>query len=173
MALLTSVVFVLVLLLAAVGDLKDRRIPNVLTFGALAAGLGLRAATGPTALMDGLEGGGLAALVAVPFFMLGALGGGDTKLLVALGSFFGPGRMVGALLLIAFLGGLLAVVDAVRRGILGPVLLSCVDVIKSWGTFGRAGAVPQLGQAGALTVPYGVAIATGALVWWFWGVDVL
>jgi prepilin peptidase CpaA len=168
-----SAVLVAVLTVAAVSDLKTRRIPNALTLGALLAGLCLQTVQGSGALLAGLAGAGLAALVALPFFALGALGGGDAKLLIAVGAFFGPARLPGALLVIALLGGVMAVIDAMRRGVLGPVLLSCLQLLKTWGTLGRAGSAPAIDTAGAMTIPYGVAIAAGALVWWFWGGDIL
>ncbi|HEU4647484.1 MAG TPA: prepilin peptidase, partial [Gemmatimonadales bacterium] len=122
---------------------------------------------------DGLEGAGLALLLTVPFFVLGALGGGDTKLLAAVGAFMGPAKLVGCMLLIALLGGAIALGDAVRRGVLIPVVLNCVTIIKQWGTLGRSGPVRTIAAPDALTIPYGVAIAAGAVAWWFLGGRVL
>jgi len=169
--LLISAVFVALLGTAAISDLRVRRIPNWRTLGGLAAGLALRVPDGPGAAVAGALGATLALLVAVPFFSLGALGGGDAKLLLAVGAFMGPERLVGALLTISLLGGGIAVVDATRRGMLRPVLASCLSVVRSW--FGGGREAPRIGSAGALTIPYGVAIAVGALGWWFWGVSVV
>jgi len=36
---------------------------------------------------------------------------------------------------------------------------------------GRRGANRSFATVGALTIPYGIAIATGALLWWFAGVQ--
>jgi prepilin signal peptidase PulO-like enzyme (type II secretory pathway) len=36
-------------------------------------------------------------------------------------------------------------------------------------SFGREGELRTIEDPGADTLPYGVAIATGALAWWFWG----
>jgi prepilin peptidase CpaA len=118
-------------------------------------------------------GAGLALLVALPFFAVRALGGGDTKLLVVVGAFLGEGRLIGALLLIAVLGGLIAVVEAIRRGVIVPVVLNSMDMMKRWVTMGSKGAQRSLSTPGAVSIPYGVAIALGAIVWWFWGGNVL
>jgi prepilin peptidase CpaA len=165
-----TTVFVVLMAGAVLLDVRSRRIPNWLTVTGLVAALVLRLVMGRDSLVAGLSGAGLAALVSLPLFAVGALGGGDGKLLIAIGGFMGPGRLAGALLLIAVVGGALAVLDAHRRGILVPVWLNSLDLMKHWLTFGRRGRRIGLASPGAVTVPYGVAIATGALAWWFWGV---
>ena len=166
---MTSGVFVVTLAAAAVWDLKFRRIPNLLTVSGLLVALIMRGIQGADPLIDGVIGAGVAALVSLPLFALGALGGGDGKLLIAIGGFMGPGRLAGALLMIALVGGAMGVLDAYRRGILGPVIFNCFDLLKHWATFGRRGRRLALAMPGAITIPYGVAIAVGALMWWFWG----
>jgi prepilin peptidase CpaA len=167
---LNTAAFVVLVVAAVAKDLKSRRIPNWLTAGGLVAALCLRLVMGRDSLVDGLSGAGLAALVSLPFFVVGALGGGDGKLLIAIGGFMGPVRLAGALLMIALVGGALAVVDAYRRGILLPVWFNVVDLLKHWLTLGRGGKKIDLFSPGAVTIPYGVAIAVGSLAWWFWGV---
>ena len=170
---ITTGAFLAILLVAAGLDVRTGRIPNVLTLGGLISGLLLRAWGGADALAHGLLGAGLALLVALPFFAVRALGGGDVKLLVVVGAFLGEGRLVGALLLIAILGGLIAVGEAVRRGVIVPVVLNSVDMMKRWATLGHKGARRSLSSPGAVSIPYGVAIALGAIAWWFWGGNVL
>ena len=162
-----SVAISALMLAAAVWDIRVRRIPNVLTVLGLAAAFGLRATAGPGAGIDGVVGAILAFVLCLPFFVLGVLGGGDAKLLMALGAFTGPRDLLMAMLVIASLGGILGAVDALRKGILLPVLYNCGDIIKHWATFGRRGSNRTLASTGALAIPYGVAIAAGSLVWWF------
>ncbi len=164
-----TVAFVLLAAIAAIVDGKTRRIPNMLTVSGLLVALGLRVAMGPGALVQGLGGAGLAALLSLPLFAVGALGGGDGKLLIAIGGFMGPQRFAGACLIIALVGGALGVLDAYRRGILVPVVLNSIDLMKHWLTLGRRGRRVGLSSPGAVTVPYGVAIAVGSVAWWFWG----
>jgi prepilin peptidase CpaA len=106
-------------------------------------------------------------VLCLPFFVLGVLGGGDAKLLMAVGAFMGPRDFLLAMLVIASLGGILGAIDAMRKGILLPVLYNCGDILKHWATLGRRGANRSLTTTGALAIPYGVAIATGSLLWWF------
>jgi len=164
-----SVLLVLVLLGASWTDLRSRRIPNWLTVSGVVAGLAIRAWMGPSAVLSGLLGVALALLLALPFLVAGALGGGDAKLLMAVGAFMGPGDLASASLVIAVTGGVVALVEAARRGVLLPTLASCGSLIRSWVTLGRRPAGRSATGGERLTVPYGVAIAAGSLLWWFAG----
>lgn len=164
-----SVLLVLVMLGASWTDLRSRRIPNWLTMGGVIAGLVIRVWMGPGPALSGLLGVALALLLALPFFVAGVLGGGDAKLLMAVGAFMGPGDLASASLVIALIGGLVALVEAARRGVLLPTLMACGSLIVSWVTFGRRPARSSAAGGERLTVPYGIAIATGSLLWWFAG----
>jgi prepilin peptidase CpaA len=164
---IVSGVFTALLLAAAWSDLRSRRIPNALTMSGLAAALLLRGSAGPDALIEGLVGTLLAFVLTLPFLTLGVIGGGDAKLLMMIAAFMGPRNFLWAAALIAIIGGMVGVVDAGRRGALLPVLFNCGEILKHWATFGRRGANRSFSSFGALTIPYGVAIAAGALLWWF------
>lgn len=156
---------------AAWTDYRSRRIPNALTMSGLAAALVLRGIIGPAPIIEGLVGALLAFVLTLPLLMLGVMGGGDAKLLMAIGGFMGPRNFLWAGILIAIIGGMMAVVDAGRRGALLPVLYNCGQIMKHWATLGRRGANRSFASVGALTIPYGIAIAAGALLWWFAGVQ--
>jgi prepilin peptidase CpaA len=166
-----SIALTALLVAAAWSDLRSRRIPNALTVAGLAVALALRATSGPGAVIDGLVGVLLALVLTLPLLMLSVMGGGDAKLLMAIAAFMGPRHFLWAGVLIAIIGGMMAVVDAGRRGVLLPVLYNCGQIMKHWATFGRRGANRSFTSVGALTIPYGIAIAAGALLWWFSGVQ--
>jgi hypothetical protein len=69
--------------------------------------------------------------------------------------------------LIAVLGAAFALVSVIRRGLLPLLLFNTLDLVKSWRSLGQAGQARRLDAPGALTIPYGVPIALGTLIWWF------
>ena len=164
-----SAALVVLLGLSCWFDLRERRIPNGLTVAGAVVALGLRLGLGWGAAGSGLVGAGLAVAVALVPFTLGLLGGGDVKLLGAVGAFLGTERLFGALLLVAVAGAVLALVEAVRRRALAHVLANTYSFAKQWVLFRGAGVTPTLESPGVMSVPYGVAIAVGTLVWWFIG----
>ncbi len=117
----------------------------------------------------GLGGALCGLLLALLLFKLGALGGGDGKLLIGVGAFLGLRELPGALLAIGVCGGLLGVIEAVRRGAILPAMVNAGGMLRRWFTFGRSGARRTLESPGAIAVPYGVAISVGSILWWFWG----
>src|SRR3979490_2785326 len=111
----------LVVLIAAFTDLKSRRIPNWLTLPALPAGLIAQTVYGE-GFWQGLLGalGGFAALFVL--FAIGAGGAGDVKLFTVVGSFVGFHNLLVVFVLVAIIGGVAAVVMALRAGALSRVL---------------------------------------------------
>lgn len=148
-------------------DVRSRRIPNALTVAGLVAALVLRGSLGLSPLVEGVAGAGLGLALALVPFALGMLGGGDVKLLAAVGAFMGPGRLIGAFLAIALVGGALALWEALRRRAACEMMSRSFAVVKNLALFGRFGYRPTLESENAMTVPYGVAIAVGSLGWWF------
>jgi len=148
-------------------DLRERRIPNRVTVPGLVAGLVTAAAVEGGFPLSALAGSSLGLFLGLPFLALGALGGGDAKLLAAVGAFVGPGGLLSVALYGALAGGLLAVGSAIRRGTLVSVLLNSGRLFVHLITLGRHGERLGLDNPHAHTVPYGLAIATGALATWF------
>ncbi len=157
-------IFPFLLIYAAVGDVRAMRIPNWLN-GLIAA------AFFPVAFLAGMPlaemGWHLAAFGVVlagglALFIFGFIGGGDAKMLAAAALWIGWGEPLTMFLILTVVcGGLLAV------------------VMKLWqligleqGVWGRDGALRKA-LAHNLELPYGVAIAAGALLaypsaasWW-------
>src|SRR5215472_15053103 len=76
---------------AAITDVRERRIPNRITYPAMIVGLGLQTVVyGWRGLLLGLEGGLLFGGVFFFFYLVRAMGAGDLKLATALGCIIGP-----------------------------------------------------------------------------------
>ena len=126
-------VVIVISLIACVTDLRTRRIPNVLTFGAALGGLVAHTALeGTTGALT--AGGGLLTglLVFLPFFALGGMGGGDVKLLAALGAWLGSYETLYLALYSAAAGGPLALVVAFARGYLRTALANVLEMLRYW-----------------------------------------
>jgi len=153
---------------AAAMDVAWRRIPNALTLTGLCVALGLRALQGGgPAVLHGLAGAGMGLALSFPLFVLGGMGGGDVKLITAVGAFLAPIQLTYALLATALIGGLFALIVAARRGALRRVVRSSGGVAATLfaGLAMRADlkSLPTLETEGAIRIPYGVPIALGAV----------
>ena len=96
---------------ASVQDLRRRTVPNWLTLGGGAAGLAYGAAAGWHGLGNALAGGVAGLLLLLPFYLAGAMGGGDVKLMAAFGTMLGP-KVAGAVVFGAAAGGVWALAAA-------------------------------------------------------------
>jgi prepilin peptidase CpaA len=153
---LIDLTIVIVACIAVWTDLTTRRIPNLLTFPAMGAGLLMNAvASGWSGLLT--AGGGLLvgfALFVLPVAFLGR-GAGDLKLLAALGALGGPLFAVWCALLTGVFGLLLgAGMLLAKRRLTQVVGGMALDV--SSGQFPVA--------ASNIRLPYALPIAAGAVV---------
>lgn len=165
-----SAVLIVVLVLAVWFDVSEQRIPNWLTAGGLVGSLVLRGIIGPEALWAGVLGGALGFSLGILIFAAGAMGAGDGKLLATVGTFLGFETFLRCLPLIGAFGGLLALAVTVRKGTLIATLLRFRELLFYVVSFGRIGERRTLSTPGAVTVPYGVAVAAGAAMGWLgWG----
>lgn len=113
-----EVVLILVVLVAAVYDVRYRRIPNWLSLSGAAIGLALN-----TFLYQGISGlifslKGLVVGFGAYFLLyaLRAMGAGDVKLMGAVGSLVGWEDWFGIFLVTAIIGGILALIVVLLRG---------------------------------------------------------
>jgi prepilin peptidase CpaA len=123
--------------IACVTDLRSRRIPNVLTFGAALGAFAFHAAiSGWSGVMTAGAGWlvGLA-LFLLPFALRG-LGGGDLKLVAALGAWLGAATVLWLAAYTAVAGAVLAVVVALARGDLRESLTNIRLLLTTWAVVG-------------------------------------
>jgi prepilin peptidase CpaA len=124
-------------LAACVTDLRSRRIPNALTLGAAAVGIMFHLVTGGWhGTLTSAGGWFLGAVLFFPFFALGGMGGGDVKLLAALGAWLGPGETLWVAIYSGIAGGVLAVIVALSKGYLRTAVSNVFGAFAFWGMAG-------------------------------------
>jgi prepilin peptidase CpaA len=166
-----SAVLVVVVVWAAFLDLRTRRIPNWLTMSALLLALAMRVPMGGPALLDGILAAAVAFALAIPVFALGGLGGGDVKLLAAVGAFLGLDALWGALFVAVLVAGAFAIISILKQRRAPETLANLYIIVKgltrkeSWtGWKGAEGDAPlTIRSAGVITRPFAVSIAAGAI----------
>jgi len=157
---------------AAVWDVKTRKIPNVLTVPCFLAGLLLHYYfQGFAGLGNSAAAGAIAFVIFFLFFLAGGMGGGDVKLVAAVGALVGTHLLPQVLVSTALVGGVLAIGTAVMRGQLGGMLRNVVAIASHHADKGLT-PHPELHVRNQATIrlPYGVAIAAGVLIgcWQVW-----
>jgi len=147
-------------------DIRARRIPNWLTYPAafIAILLHTLAAGWPGAKLA-LLGTALGLGILLPFVLLKSLGGGDWKLVGALGAFFGPQRLVLVLMLTLLINGVMALALVLRKRRFGQTLRNIGRMGAAFFRFHLPGADLTLENPEAVKVPFGVAAAIAVLLY--------
>ena len=149
-------------LTAAAADLKWRKIPRAFTVPALVAGLLFHIKYG--GFLSALEAAALGFVIGVILFKLGAIGGGDVKLMTALGGMLGMGEWMFAMEVAVFAAALIGLGQAIRAGRLRQTISNVGETVR-WIAHRGATAHPTInvGNASLLRAPFGVAAALGTL----------
>jgi prepilin peptidase CpaA len=120
---------------AAAIDVRIRRVPNVLTAAIALVGLGLAATgLGRVGIWLSFAGCLVGLALMLPGYLIGAMGGGDVKLLAAVGTLLGPGATLRAFVASAIAGGLIAIFVAWRRGRFAATLAGATALVTSAGS---------------------------------------
>jgi prepilin peptidase CpaA len=156
-----------VLAIATVWDIAQRRIPNWLVVPFLAAGLAWSGwHQGVKGLELSLGGMAVAALMVGPMCWLGGMGMGDLKLCAGIGAWIGPGQLFFALIMTAIAGGIIGVGYAIAHRSLGRSLNTTGDLVASRFR-GAPRHLASLDNAAGLSIPYAPAIAVGTIFAFF------
>lgn len=156
-------VAVAVAAMACVTDLRVRRIPNWLTFGGAAAGvLASGAADGWPGVGSAIGGWALGLALFLPLFLLRGMGGGDVKLLAALGACLGPSVTLWLALYSALAGGVLALGVSLARGYSREAFRNVWGLLSYWRVMGvRPHPALALETSRGPRLPYSLPIAAG------------
>ena len=173
--LVFQILLVLLVAVAAVYDIRFRRIPNWLVLTGLILGVGLNSFLFEwRGLRFALLGLGLAMLIYFPLYLLRGMGAGDVKLMAAIGSLMGAANWFGIFIITALVGGVVAVFLLLSRGRLRHSLWNVGYLLQRLGTFQAPYAREELDLSSpkSLKLPHGVVIAFGSLLFlgaaWIW-----
>ena len=155
-------------------DWRSRRIPNWLTVPALLLGIAANSlAQGWSGAKESLLGAGLGLGLLLPFVLIRSLGGGDWKLVGALGAFLGPPRLIAVLVVTIFVAGAMAVGLVVWKKRVGRTLRNLGRMLAALFTLHLPGPEVSLDNPESLKVPFGVAVAVAVVLYTVrqvWGV---
>ncbi len=131
-------------------DLRESRIPNLLTVSAALLGLIAHVvASGWNGLLTSLQGLLVGFLLLLVPFLLGGIGGGDVKFLAAMGAIMGPSFVFRSCLYGAAVGGLISLYLLVKENRLLHLAV---------------GAMSGHYQSSQRFFPYGLALVAGAVI---------
>jgi prepilin peptidase CpaA len=154
-----TIAMVALLAFALLSDLRERRIPNAVVVTGLLVGLAGHAwLTGVGGLVFAASGALAGLLCLLPFYISGALGAGDVKLMAMCGAFLGPLQVAVASVASLLVGGLIGIVWAFWQ-------FSAGDSDRAEDEAPSA-SLSAAGNRMAMcsNVPYGLAIGAGVLV---------
>jgi prepilin peptidase CpaA len=161
-----------VLVLAAVIDGLQLRVPNWLTFPFAATGLVYAAVSGGWwNILWSLGGAGVGLICLLTLYSIGGMGAGDVKLMAGVGAWMGPVITFKAFVGTALVGGLMG----------GVMILASGELIKHWEMFQTIAfeiltvrnPVKLAESAGErkksmMLLPYGIPIAVGSIACFGW-----
>lgn len=158
-------------LAAALWDLKDRRIPNMLTVPVFAGGLAWSAVQGGGAgLLDSFEAAVVLALPYVLLFVFAGGGAGDAKIMAAIGAWLGFQSGIVALVCVCVFGLIMALLKAAWHKQFFEVLANIRTIVLTFMTYVftrgacRANALEVVGHEQTMKMPYGPAIFAGVVM---------
>lgn len=171
-------ILVLMVVVAAVSDLRARRIPNALVASGIVIALALQTVaatlfpsflTASTGWMSWMLGMLVGFGMFIPFYALRGMGAGDVKLMAAVGAFVGPAFAFKIALATFLIGGVWSLCVVVAKGKVADAWVNMRALLRPslarGGTASGAGAAmasalprPSVGR-----LPYGVAIALGTV----------
>src|SRR5580700_4199943 len=158
----------LVVLGAAVYDLRYRRIPNWLSASGVLIGLGLNAFLyqGWPGVRQSLLGLGVGFGVYFLLYLVRAMGAGDVKLMAAVGAIVGWQDWFGTFLITAMLGGAMALILVASKGRVKKTLWNVGFIISEMKS-GRPAYMKKeeldVRSPKAVGLPHGAVIAVGTI----------
>lgn len=149
--------------IACYTDVRSRKVPNWLTFPLIVFAPIYWGATGG---WNGLWLSAAGILLGMALFivpaLMGGMGGGDLKLLMALGGLGGPLYVTNVFIYTVVAGAVAALIIFVQKGILFTLIKE--GALWFWWFFISKGTIKRSVQPSKLTMPYALCLSFGAIV---------
>ena len=161
-----QILIALLVIPAALFDVRERRIPNWLVLAGILAGIALNTFLYTAGLWFALKGIGIAMLIYFPLWLVRGMGAGDVKLMAAVGAIVGPMNWLGVLVFTSVFGAVAGIVLVFSKGRLASTLMNIRGIVTSLVTFHKPyeqNPTLDVGNESALRLPHGVAIAFGCM----------
>jgi prepilin peptidase CpaA len=146
-------------------DVGTRRIPNLLCGPAICVGLLLNGLLlGWSGLLSSLSGVAVAVAILLAPFALGGIGGGDVKMMAAVGALLGPRLTLASLIAGMILGGVIVVFQLARLGRLREKLTRLRSMLVA--AFLARSPEPlrvSADEPAAVALPYSIPLGLGTL----------
>lgn len=147
-------------------DLRVRRIPNVLSAPGIVIGMILNVAHfGMSGMWTSLAGAAAVIGILVWPFVAGGIGGGDVKMMGAVGAFVGPRLAVMGLLIGMIIGGVIMSAHLARLGRLREKIASLGSMLSvAAGTRSVRPLMVRADDEAVVALPYSVPLALGTVM---------
>jgi len=154
------------LALSVAFDLRVRRIPNLLSGTGIIVGLILNVVeSGVFGIWTSLGGAALVMGILIWPFAAGGIGGGDVKMMGAVGALIGPRFAVMGLVFGMIIGGIIMSAHLARIGRLKEKLASIASMLGvALGTRSVRPLLVRADDEAAIALPYSVPLAIGTVV---------
>jgi prepilin peptidase CpaA len=160
------------LVVAAVIDGWQLRVPNWLTFPMIISGWVFAVATsGWAGLGESLLGTVVGLALLMPAYAIGGMGAGDVKLLAGVGAWVGATTTFYAFCVSALIGGVIALAMVLLRRKWKhhkDQFLSIIGEVVTIGNPNELATIAAQRKSSMLLLPYGIPIAIGTIAYFFW-----
>lgn len=158
-----------VLIAAAIQDWKQRRIANYLTLPLLLAGIVHSILHGNIGWQSSLLGITTGFCLTIILFIMQAMGGGDVKLLSAIGAWLGPIPTLAVFAASAIIGMLIVITQAIAQRRLGVLVRNSAVLTMSLACADQVGTetIAELGSKSSSVrkpLPYAVPILVATVI---------
>jgi len=150
--------------IGAVWDIRSRRIPNLLSYSGILVGIALRTSVlGWRGLATALAGGAIGGGIFFLLYLVRGMGGGDVKLMAAVGCLAGAPAVFHIMLACALAGGIMALAIVLYRSRATRTLRNVWELLRFHAAHGaQVHPTLNIDNPQATRLPYAIAIAAGS-----------